>query len=65
MYQEELDFMDGPFEQSSPNCEQTPECWGKLEKDLEVTWWVKVRSPEGWVGWTDETENFSNVDACA
>ena len=65
MFEEELDFMSGPFEQSSPSCEETPDCWGKLEKDLQVTWWVKIKSAEGWVGWTDETENFSNMDSCA
>jgi hypothetical protein len=64
MFDEELDYMSGPFEQSAPKCEETPDCWGKLEKDLKVTWWVKIRSKEGWVGWTDETENFSNMDAC-
>ena len=64
MFDEALDYMSGPFEQSAPKCEETPDCWGKLEKDLKVTWWVKIRSAEGWVGWTDQTENFSNMDAC-
>ncbi|HJP94385.1 MAG TPA: hypothetical protein VJ875_20660 [Pyrinomonadaceae bacterium] len=64
MYQEELEYMNGPFEQSYPTCEQTPNCWGRLEKQLQVTWWVKVRSAEGWVGWSDKPENFSNKDAC-
>lgn len=64
MSDESLDYMDGPFEQSLPTCEETPECWGKLVKDLHVEWWVKVRSAEGWVGWTDEAENFGDKDAC-
>ena len=64
MFQEELDFMSGPFEQSLPRCNETPACWGTLEKQMEIDWWVKVRSRDGWVGWTNQTENFSNMDAC-
>jgi hypothetical protein len=64
MYQQGLEYMSGPFEQSLPRCEETPECWGKLEKDLQVEWWVKIRSADGWVGWTDQAENFGNKDAC-
>ena len=64
MYQEELEYMSGPFEQSSPTCAETPDCWGRLEKQMRVEWWVKVKSSSGWVGWTDEAENFSNKDAC-
>lgn len=64
MYDEGLDYMDGPFERSHPGCDETPECWGRLEKDLRVEWWVKIRSADGWVGWTDRAENFSNSDAC-
>jgi hypothetical protein len=64
MFEEGLDFMSGPFEQSLPRCAETPECWGTLEKQMEVDWWVKVRSRDGWVGWTNQTENFSNMDAC-
>ena len=64
MLEQELDFVSGPFEQSLPRCEETVECWGKLDKPLQVEWWVKVRSRDGWVGWTDQAENFSNMDSC-
>ncbi len=64
MYEQELDFMNGPYERSSPTCEQTPDCWGKLESEGQLTWWVKVKSADGWIGWTDMPENFSNKDAC-
>jgi hypothetical protein len=64
MYEEELEFVSGPFEQTHPRCEETPECWGQLDKQMQVEWWVKVRSRAGWVGWTDQPENFSNKDAC-
>jgi hypothetical protein len=64
MHDEGLDYMSGPFERSMPKCEDTPGCWGKLEKELKVEWWVKIKSAEGWVGWTDQTGNFSHMDAC-
>ena len=64
MYDERLDYMSGPFERSLPRCEDTPECWGTLDKELRVEWWVKIRSAEGWEGWTNQAENFSNKDAC-
>jgi len=59
-----LDYMSGPFEQTVPGCEETPDCWGKLERELHVEWWVKIKGPNGLVGWTDQAENFSNKDAC-
>jgi hypothetical protein len=64
MYDEELEYMTGPYERSIPGCEETPECWGKLEKEVQSEWWVKVRSAEGWVGWTDRADNFDDKDAC-
>jgi hypothetical protein len=27
-------------------------------------WWVKVRTPAGPEGWSNQPENFSNKDAC-
>jgi hypothetical protein len=65
MYQEEMDYLSGPFETSIPRCEETPECWGKLQREMQVEWWIKIKSFEGWVGWTNEGDNFSNKDACA
>lgn len=64
MYDEELEYMTGPFEKSIPGCEDTPACWGKLETELKVEWWVKIKSPTGWVGWTNEADHFGNKDAC-
>jgi hypothetical protein len=64
MFNEELEYMDGPFEQTRPKCDETPACWGKLESKLQVEWWVKIRSADGWTGWTNQAENFSNKDAC-
>jgi hypothetical protein len=64
MYDQGLDVISGPFEESIPPCEKNPSCWGKLKRNLKLTWWVKIRSKEGWIGWTDKPENFGNKDAC-
>jgi hypothetical protein len=64
IYEEGLDYIEGPFETSYPTCEETPDCWGKLDKPLKVEWWVKIRSADGWVGWTNQAENFSGKDSC-
>jgi hypothetical protein len=44
-------------------------CWGEKllpsEERKEQIWWVKVRLPNGIVGWTDKTNNFGGQDSCA
>ena len=44
-------------------------CWGETlfpsKRKEEQIWWVKVRLPNGIVGWTDKTNNFDGQDACA
>jgi hypothetical protein len=64
MFEEELGF--SPYGGSpGKRCEQQSDyCWGELEKELSFTWWVKVRSSEGWVGWSDRPEDFSDKDEC-
>ncbi len=54
MFDEELPF----------RCEDAPGCWGTLNKQWRVVWWVKIKSPEGWEGWTFEPDNFGNKDGC-
>ena len=64
MTDEELDYMSGPYEETFPRCEDSKDCWGRLEQPLRADWWVKIKSKQGWIGWTNEAENFSNKDAC-
>lgn len=45
-------------------CEVENLCWGELEKELRMTWWIKIRSADGWIGWTNLGENFSGADEC-
>jgi hypothetical protein len=41
-----------------------PGDWGCFEIIPRSTWWVKVRTSKGILGWTNQPENFSNKDAC-
>jgi hypothetical protein len=42
----------------------SPEDWGRFEVVPDSNWWVKIRTPNGVQGWTNQPENFSNKDAC-
>lgn len=33
-------------------------------KRSESVWWVKVKNSKGQIGWTDQTKNFTGMDAC-
>lgn len=64
MYKEDLGF--SPYGGTPGNrCEKSEYCWGELDKDVESAWWVKIKSPDGWIGWTNQPENFSGKDGCA
>jgi hypothetical protein len=63
MYTEELVF--SPYGGSTgTRCEEEKTCWGELDKELNSIWWIKVRSADGRVGWTNAGGNFSGADAC-
>ena len=49
---------------SGSRCEVEKECWGELDKKLEMTWWVKIKNADGVIGWTDEWDHFSGADLC-
>jgi hypothetical protein len=42
----------------------SPDDWGMFETMPTSVWWIKVRTPSGVEGWTNEPENFTNMDAC-
>ena len=44
-------------------------CWGEYlyrvnEAERWGTWWVSVKTEDGIVGWTKDTENFGNMGGC-
>jgi hypothetical protein len=41
-------------------CEVTAYCWGELKTELKTTWWVRVKSAEGWIGWTNQPGHFDD-----
>lgn len=43
-------------------------CWGRPRKsmmDQRRVWWVELKPVDGQVGWSNESENFSNNDSCS
>jgi hypothetical protein len=63
MFEEDLRF--SPYGGSpGKRCEKSSYCWGELDTELKFTWWVKIGSSEGWMGWSDKPGNFSKKDAC-
>ena len=42
----------------------TPDDWGHFEVMPKSVWWVKIGTPAGLEGWTNQPEHFSNKDAC-
>ena len=64
MREEQLEF--SPFGGSSGNrCEKSATCWGELDQELRSTWWIRIRTPTGLRGWTNQGKNFSGADACS
>jgi MFS family permease len=50
MYEEDLGF--SPWGGTSgKRCEKDEYCWGELEKELEMKWWLKVKDKKGRKGW--------------
>ena len=41
-------------------------CWGEtiLPSVPEAIWWIKIRLPNGVVGWSRQSNHFGNKDAC-
>ena len=37
----------------------------KIVSRPKYEWWVKVKTANGQIGWTNQTDHFSNMDACA
>lgn len=40
------------------------ECWGRLSGKKDSAWWIEIQMKNGKKGWTKESDNFGNRDAC-
>ena len=44
-------------------------CWAETldsrDQRREPVWWVKIRLPNGIIGWTDQAAQFDGTDGCA
>ena len=58
----ELISVELPF---SPYGKTKPLKWAKIEGKYQMIWWVKLEAKNGTVGWTNQVNNFSNMDRCA
>jgi len=45
-------------------CEADNLCVGELEEELDTTWWIKIKTVDGLIGWTFEATNFIGKDSC-
>ncbi len=63
MYKESLIFNPGGGSLGK-RCEASNYCWGELDRELKMKWWIKIKSKEDRIGWTNRGENFSGADAC-
>jgi len=63
IYQEDLGFSPwGGIPDS--RCSDVPSCYGELDRELDFTWWVKLRMLDGEEGWIRDPEAFRGMDAC-
>lgn len=63
MREEDLEI-GTPSDTYYPACKENPKCFGEMHGGWRAIWWVKIKSPAGWVGWTDKPENFSGAGGC-
>ena len=40
-------------------------CTAKLMKEGRTEWWVKIKTSDGTIGWTNETQKFGGTDGLA
>lgn len=57
MYVEDLGF-SAYGGTGGKRCEEKGICWGELERELEIIWWVKLKGASGLSGWSDKPLNF-------
>ncbi len=51
--------------EDDPECKTPDEdCWAQTVKREDSTWWVKMKTRTGTVGWTDHPELFGEKDSC-
>ena len=64
MYVEDLNFSPAGGS-TGKRCEVGRYCWGELTGKLKSSWWIKIKNADGWIGWTNQGENFDGKDACS
>lgn len=57
-----LDLAFSPYQEM--NCSQNSDCWASLEGEYSSTWWAKIRTQTGLVGWSNQPGNFAHKGGC-
>jgi hypothetical protein len=64
----EMDVEELPFSPYNPDqkCGDSDpaNCYGELDRKLKMTWWIKIKTKDGLVGWTNQGDNFDGKDSC-
>lgn len=49
------------------NCDSNEAgCWGEIKNlKREIIWWIKFKLPNGKIGWTNSSKEFSGQDSCS
>ena len=58
-----IDLPFSPYQEMS--CRLDDRCWALIEGDYKMNWWVKFRTGNGLVGWSDQAGHFSDKDSCS
>lgn len=64
VYDEDLFFIHNAAVKYTGCDHPSEKCWGRLKTEKNSTWWIQIEFNHGKKGWTKESQNFGNMDAC-
>jgi hypothetical protein len=56
--EQQLTYSPEPGPAARQECAADATCWGVFERKPDSDWWIKIRTPSGLSGWTNEPTNF-------
>ncbi len=65
MYEEDVSFLLHGENGGYVGCVVKGTCWGKVLSKPQATWWIKIKTKEGLEGWSNQSQNFGNMDSCS
>lgn len=64
IFNEDLFFIHNAAVEYTGCQNPSEKCWGKLMDQKNSVWWIQIQLKNGKKGWTKESQNFGNMDAC-